>query len=333
MRNRPAPGKPWANVENRRRKRPVYQPLRSHGAYKPQKSGAIDSFKSVDWIIPRFSPTTAPWVRSFAANFSQDVLDAPLTVSYVRRAPRLFPCGVTSGNQPEDIHLRGNQCLRGGVLSNFKGCLRGKYLRSGMGRESSSKAPYRAHSSAGTREPRIACTARTTRHFAGPCLSVQQTSTAKLREVLLAGQFSDPVKIVATAVTPVVMVSATAILISGSNARYTSISDRVRTLTQEFRQPGTSTERRSNIRQQIAIFHRRLHLGSWAARALYGAVACFVLIALLISLSLSKTILLEATPWLFLLGLVLIAGAILLQLLELQQSNRTIDLESADVLP
>jgi hypothetical protein len=150
---------------------------------------------------------------------------------------------------------------------------------------------------------------------------------------LLAGQFADPLKIVATAVTPVVMVSATAILISGSNARYTSISDRVRTLTQEFRQPGTSTERRSNIRQQIAIFHRRLHLVSWAARALYGAVACFVVIALLISLSLSKTILLEAAPWLFLLGLVLIAGAILLQLLELQQSNRTIDLESADVFP
>src|ERR1051325_790564 len=129
------------------------------------------------------------------------------------------------------------------------------------------------------------------------------------------------------------MVSATAILISASNARYTSISDRVRTLTREFREPGISTERQSNIRQQMAIFHRRLHLVSWAARALYAAVACFVVIALLISLSPSRTILLGATPWMFLLGLVLIAGAIVLQLLELQQSNRTIDLESADVLP
>src|ERR1051325_8037711 len=128
------------------------------------------------------------------------------------------------------------------------------------------------------------------------------------------------------------MVSATAILISASNARYTSTSDRVRTLTQEFRQPGTSIERQSNIGQQIAIFHRRLHLVSWAARALYTAAACFVVIALLISLSPSKTILLVATPWMFLLGLVLIARAIVLQLLELQQANSTIDLESADVL-
>jgi hypothetical protein len=151
--------------------------------------------------------------------------------------------------------------------------------------------------------------------------------------VSLVDQFGDPLKLVATAVTPVVMVSATAILISGTNARYISISDRIRTLTREFRQPGSSAERQSNIRQQMVIFHRRLHLVSWAARALYAAVACFVVIALLISLSLSKAILLGATPWMFLLGLLLIGGAIILQLLELQQSNQTIDLESADVFP
>ena len=151
--------------------------------------------------------------------------------------------------------------------------------------------------------------------------------------MLLLDAFGDPLKIVATAVTPVVMVSATAILISGTNSRYISISDRVRTLTREFRQPGTSGERQSNIRQQMTIFHRRLHLVSWAARTLYAAVACFVVVALLISLSLSKTILLGATPWMFLLGQILIAGAIVLQLLELQQANKTIDLESADVLP
>jgi len=151
--------------------------------------------------------------------------------------------------------------------------------------------------------------------------------------LLLADQFGDPLKIVATAVTPVVMVSATAILISGTNARYISISDRVRTLTREFRQPDTSTERKSNIRQQMVIFHRRLHLVSWAARALYAAVACFVVLALLISVSVSTTIALQATAWMFLLGLVLIAAAIVLQLLELHQSNRTIDLESVDVYP
>ena len=150
--------------------------------------------------------------------------------------------------------------------------------------------------------------------------------------LVFADQIRDPLKIVATAVTPVVMVSATAVLISGTNARYISISDRVRTLSREFRQAGTPAERQSNIRQQMAIFRRRLHLVCWAARTLYAAVVCFVVIALLISLSMSESILLGATPWMFLLGLVLIAGAIVLQLLELRQSIRTTDLESADVL-
>jgi uncharacterized integral membrane protein len=55
-------------------------------------------------------------------------------------------------------------------------------------------------------------------------------------------------------------------------------------------------------------------------------------VALLISVSLSKPIPAGITLAAFLIGLILTAVAIILQLLELQQSNRTIDLESADVL-
>ena len=145
-------------------------------------------------------------------------------------------------------------------------------------------------------------------------------------------QFGDPLKVVAIAVTPVVMVSATAILISGVNARYISISDRVRTLAREYRDAVTSRERQLNIRSQMQIFHRRLHLVSWATRVLYAAVGCYIADALLISISVSKRILLGATLAMFLIGLILTAFAIVLQLLELQQSNRTIEIESADVL-
>ena len=148
----------------------------------------------------------------------------------------------------------------------------------------------------------------------------------------LIDQFGDPLKVVATAVTPVVMVSATAILISGVNARYISISDRVRALAREYRDQGASIERKSNIHRQMTIFHRRMHLVSWAARVLYAAVGCFVAVALLISISVSKQVLLGATLGMFLTGLILVAFAIVLQLLELQQSNRTIEIESADVL-
>jgi len=148
----------------------------------------------------------------------------------------------------------------------------------------------------------------------------------------LIDQFGDPLKVVAIAVTPVVMVSATAILISGVNARYISISDRVRTLAREYRDAVTSRERQLNIRSQMQIFHRRLRLVSWATRVLYAAVGCYIADALLISISVSKRILLGATLAMFLIGLILTAFAIVLQLLELQQSNRTIEIESADVL-
>jgi TRAP-type C4-dicarboxylate transport system permease small subunit len=150
--------------------------------------------------------------------------------------------------------------------------------------------------------------------------------------VPLLDQIGDPLKVVATAVTPVVMVSATAILASGVNTRYISISDRVRALAREYRDVNTPSNRRSTIRLEMVIFHRRLHLVSWAARVLYSAVGCFIAVALLISISLSKPIPAGITLAAFLIGLILTAVAIILQLLELQQSNRTIDLESADVL-
>jgi len=75
-----------------------------------------------------------------------------------------------------------------------------------------------------------------------------------------------------------------------------------------------------------------MHLVSWASRVLYAAVGCFVAVALLISLSVSKQILLGATLGMFLAGLGLVVLAIVLQLLELQQSNKTIEIESIDVL-
>src|SRR2546421_5706165 len=124
----------------------------------------------------------------------------------------------------------------------------------------------------------------------------------------------DPLNVVATAVTPVVMVSATAILISGVNSRYIAISDRVRALAGEYRKESTALERCRTIRRQMIVFHRRLHLVSWAARVLYAAVGCFVTVSLLISMSVSKRILQGATLAMFLIGLTLIALAIVLQL-------------------
>jgi hypothetical protein len=142
----------------------------------------------------------------------------------------------------------------------------------------------------------------------------------------------DPLRIVTTAVTPVVMVSATAILISGVNTRYISISDRMRNLSSEFRREPLTDARRINIRRQMIAFMRRLILVEWAARILYIAVAAFLAMALLISLSVRHAIFEMVTLPLFLIGLTLVIGAIVLQSLELSYSTVTIRLETADVM-
>src|SRR4051812_36477386 len=108
------------------------------------------------------------------------------------------------------------------------------------------------------------------------------------------------------------MVSATAILVSGVNARYISISDRVRMLAREHREPGTSDDRRLNIRAQMPIFRRRLYLVSWATRVLYAAVGLFIAVALIMSISASRPMVVEATLGMFLVGLALIVVAIVL---------------------
>ena len=144
--------------------------------------------------------------------------------------------------------------------------------------------------------------------------------------------FSDPLRVVASAVTPVVMVSATAILISGVNARHISISDRIRSLAREYRGTGLDLPRKRIIQRELVIFQRRLHLVSWATRMLYAAVGCFILMALLISASVVSAGFQGVTLPIFLIGLVLIGVAIVLELMELQESNSTIELEAANVL-
>jgi hypothetical protein len=139
-------------------------------------------------------------------------------------------------------------------------------------------------------------------------------------------------QVLTAAVTPVVLVSATAILISGTNSRYISISDRMRALAHEYRDPNCIEQRRITISREMLTFRHRIHLVSWAVRALYTAVGAFVTDALLISATLWRQMLAAATLPFFLLGIALIVLALVCQLLELQSSNRTISLEISDIV-
>jgi hypothetical protein len=145
-------------------------------------------------------------------------------------------------------------------------------------------------------------------------------------------QLGDPLRIVTTAVTPVVMVSATAILVSGVNARYLAVSDRIRNLAHEYRSADTSAARRENIQRQMLIFHQRLELVSWSSRILYIAICCFISVALLICLSTWRQMLTIVTLPIFGLGVMMVGTAVVLQLLEVQASRKTIALEASEVL-
>jgi hypothetical protein len=144
-------------------------------------------------------------------------------------------------------------------------------------------------------------------------------------------QIDNPLQLVATAVTPVVLVSATAILISGVNSRYIAIADRIRSLTAEYRNPATTDARRAGINRQLPKFQIRVRLVSWAIRGLNLAAVCFVAMALIISATLWRKMLAIATVPLFITGILLLMSAIVCELLELQVANQTLSAEIADV--
>ncbi len=142
---------------------------------------------------------------------------------------------------------------------------------------------------------------------------------------------NDPLQVLASAVTPVVLVSATAILVSGVNSRYISIADKMRSLAQEFRETSCPLDRREVISAQMRIFKRRIALVAWAVRVLYAAVGCFIAVAMVISAALWRQTLEMVTLPLFGTGIFMILVAIFCQLLELHLSNRTIALEVQDI--
>jgi hypothetical protein len=131
---------------------------------------------------------------------------------------------------------------------------------------------------------------------------------------------------IAAAVTPVVMISANAILIGSISSKHQAMSDRLRSLAAEWRSPGTSAARRDSIRAQVQMFTVRI---AWISRAhflLYVATACFLAMVLGIALSLP----LLSLP-LLLGGVILMLLAIFLELLDLRKARATIELERNDL--
>jgi hypothetical protein len=134
---------------------------------------------------------------------------------------------------------------------------------------------------------------------------------------------------IAAAVTPVVMISANAIPIGAISSKHQAMSDRLRTLSAEWRSPEATAARRDSIRAQVQLFTLRI---AWISRAhflLYVATACFLAMVPVIALMpVTDTGL--SLP-LMLCGVSLMLLAIFLELLDLRKARATIEIESRDI--
>jgi VIT1/CCC1 family predicted Fe2+/Mn2+ transporter len=136
---------------------------------------------------------------------------------------------------------------------------------------------------------------------------------------------------IAAAVTPVVMISANAVLIGGINNRHQSMTERMRTLAAEWRNATTPRHRRESIVHQIRLIDERLRWVSLSHIILYIATACFIAMVIVIAVSPALEYLSGASLTLLISGVALMFLGILLELLDLARARATIRLEVAEV--
>ena len=136
---------------------------------------------------------------------------------------------------------------------------------------------------------------------------------------------------IAAAVTPVVMISANAILIGGISSKHQSMSDRLRALTAEYRHPDTSAERRAAIAPQVRLFDERLRWVTSSHIVLYAATACFILMVIDIAISSSVESWKDISIAMLIAGVTLMFTGIVLELLDLAKARRTVNIELRDI--
>ena len=137
-----------------------------------------------------------------------------------------------------------------------------------------------------------------------------------------------------SAIAPVVMVSAAGLLFNGVQAKNLHLSDRIRTLATELRRPDLTRARQSQVRAQVTLFRARIRLSQWSLDCLYVAMLCFVVTSLLLAstLWLGTPVLPTLVTATFLLGVIVLIAAMILELVELAIALRTIDIEIRDAL-
>ncbi len=137
--------------------------------------------------------------------------------------------------------------------------------------------------------------------------------------------------LIGTVVAPVGLISTTAILLSGYTGKYSSMADQMRRMTAEYRVSGTADSRRESLKRQLNLYHRRI-TAMWGASALLSsALLFFVATVLTVILSVRATHLDVLGLVTLLVGLVLVACAIGLELYEIGLARLTAAGELADI--
>jgi hypothetical protein len=137
---------------------------------------------------------------------------------------------------------------------------------------------------------------------------------------------------IAAAVTPVVMISANAILISAISAKHQSMSDRLRSLTGEWRMHSTPVTRREAIASQLRLFDERLRWITWSHIILYAATACFIAMVIVIAASPALKEFSGSSLGLLIAGVTLMFAGIVLELMDLAKARTTVQLELRDII-
>ena len=142
----------------------------------------------------------------------------------------------------------------------------------------------------------------------------------------------DPQAAISAAVTPVVMISANAILINTISSKHQSMSERVRSLTAEWRLHSTPATRREAIASQLRLFDERLRWITWSHIVLYAATACFIAMVMVIAASPALQVLSGASLGLLIAGVTLMFAGIVLELMDLAKARTTVQLEVKDII-
>lgn len=136
---------------------------------------------------------------------------------------------------------------------------------------------------------------------------------------------------IGNAVGPAALITTTAILLSGYTSKYSGISDQMRRMTGEYRDKATTNDRRQSLKQQLRLFHKRIN-ALWAASTLLSlALITFIVTVLAVLLSASESRLGPVSIGTLLTGLILVAGAVGLELYEIGIARLTVAGELTDI--